>query len=75
MENNKYPQEIAYHNMDVRDMNAFKDGQFDYVIDKALLDSIICGPDPLKVSEQMLSEIHRVLKPQGAYICISHGDE
>ena len=27
-------------------MTAFKDGEFDYVIDKALLDAIICGPEP-----------------------------
>lgn len=74
-ENNYYPHDLPYHVMDVRDMSSFKDGQFDYVIDKALLDCVICGPDPVKVSEQMLTEIHRVLKPLGAYICISHGIE
>lgn len=62
-----------------KDGSGFKDGQFDYVIDKALLDSVICGPinnkNELSVTEQMLMEIHRVLKPTGAYICISHGQE
>lgn len=48
MENNKYPQDLAFYCVDVRDMSGFKDGQFDYVIDKALLDSVICGPDPTK---------------------------
>lgn len=75
LENNRYPQDLAYHCKDVRDMSGFKDGQFDYVIDKAVLDSVICGPNPINVSEQMLTEIHRVLKPTGAYICISHGQE
>ena len=63
-----------------KDGSGFKDGQFDYVIDKAVLDSVICGPNLCKkdepsVTEQMLTEIHRVLKPTGAYICISHGAE
>ena len=75
MENNNYPQDLAYHCKDVRDMSGFKDGQFDYVIDKAVLDSVICGPNPINVSEQMLTEIHRVLKPTGAYICISRAEE
>lgn len=51
LENNKYPQDLPYHCMDVRDMTAFKDGTFDYVIDKALLDSIICGPNPTSITE------------------------
>jgi len=60
--------------MDVRDMS-YKDGSFDVVIDKALLDSIICGPEPQRVSEAMLSEINRVLTPTGMFFCVSHGDE
>lgn len=75
LENNKYPQDLPYHCMDARDMSAFKDGIFDYVIDKSVLDSISCGPNPTSITEQMLSEIHRVLRPTGAYICISHGEE
>lgn len=58
-----------------KDGMGFKDGHFDYVIDKAVLDSVICGPNPAGVSEQMLTEIHWVLKPTGTYICISHGQE
>jgi len=71
---NQYPNDLKYTQMDVRDMS-FKDGSFDVVIDKALLDCIICGPEPQKVSEAMLSEINRVLTPTGSFLCVSHGDE
>ena len=60
--------------MDVRNMQ-FPDSSFDIVIDKALLDAMVCGDGaPLNV-QQMLSEIHRVLTPTGTYICITHGQE
>ena len=53
----------------------FPDSSFDIVIDKALLDAMVCGDGaPLNV-QQMLSEIHRVLTPTGTYICITHGQE
>ena len=76
VENSMYAQQdLPFYCMDVRDMNQFKDEKFDYVIDKALLDCVICGPEPKKQSELMLKEIHRVLKPLGSYICITHGVE
>uniref|UniRef100_A0A7S3IFR0 Methyltransferase type 11 domain-containing protein n=1 Tax=Strombidium inclinatum TaxID=197538 RepID=A0A7S3IFR0_9SPIT len=60
--------------MDVRNLQ-FKDGYFDVVIDKALLDAIVCGGGAVENSHMMLSEIHRVLSPTGTYICITHGKE
>lgn len=58
--------------MDVRNLG-FKDGSFDVVIDKALMDAMACGDGALGNVQNMLSEVHRVLTPTGTYICISHG--
>lgn len=68
-----YPN-FVFRQMDVRSM-AFKDGTFDCVIDKALLDAVVCSDGAAGNCQQMLSEIHRVLSPTGVYICITHGEE
>ena len=68
----KIPQ-MTYKQMDAKSLQ-FEDGTFDAVIDKACFDSILCGGDNAGPnSDQMLSEIHRVLSPNGVYICISYG--
>jgi hypothetical protein len=61
--------------MDVMDMSEFKAGEFNVVIDKGTLDSILCGDNSVPNAERMMSEIHRVLTPNGTYVCISYGDE
>ncbi len=61
--------------MDVLDMSDFKQGEFNIVIDKGTLDSILCGDNSEPNALKMLSEIYRVLSPNGIYICISYGDE
>lgn len=43
------------------------------MIDKALLDAVLCGDDALGRTSSMTSEIYRVLKPGGVYIAISYG--
>ena len=58
--------------MDVRQLQ-YQDGTFDAVIDKGTFDSILCGDGSGPNAEQMLKEIHRVLAPQGVYICVSYG--
>ena len=65
---------LTFKQMDVRNLQ-FKDGTFDVVIDKALLDAMVCGDGAKGNTESMLKEIHRVLSPTGVYICISHGKE
>jgi ubiquinone/menaquinone biosynthesis C-methylase UbiE len=59
--------------MDVRSMTNFEDGTFDAVIDKGTFDSILCGDGSGPNAEQTLNEIHRVLSPNGVYICVSYG--
>ena len=58
--------------MDARSME-FKDGTFDCVINKATMDAILCGENSLSNVASFLSEIHRVLKPNGVFITVSYG--
>eukprot|EP01062_Namystynia_karyoxenos_P063107 TRINITY_DN55925_c0_g1_i1.p1 TRINITY_DN55925_c0_g1~~TRINITY_DN55925_c0_g1_i1.p1 ORF type:complete len:207 (+),score=70.76 TRINITY_DN55925_c0_g1_i1:93-713(+) len=54
---------------------SFPMGTFDCVIDKATLDSCICGDDESETQRhvtKILQEIARVLKKGGIFICISH---
>ncbi|KAH8943285.1 hypothetical protein BDL97_13G044000 [Sphagnum fallax] len=64
----------ADQRMDVRDMKAFKDGQFDTVLDKGMLDSLMCGASATYSASSMLQEVRRVLKPGGVYLLITYGD-
>lgn len=57
--------------MDVRTME-FGAGTFDVVIDKATLDSILCGEGGVLSGAKLLSEISRVLKPGGVFILLSN---
>jgi len=66
---------MTYKQMDVLDMSENKQGEFNVVLDKGTLDSILCGDNSTPNAEKMLSEIHRVLAPNGIYICITYGDE
>ncbi|ETB56128.1 hypothetical protein YYC_00760 [Plasmodium yoelii 17X] len=63
---------LKYLQMNVCDMKLFKNGEFDLIIDKACLDSIVCSEDSLKNVEEMLCETSRVLKSEGVFIIISH---
>ena len=67
----RYPT-MPFKQMDVRQLQ-FQDGTFDAVVDKGTFDSILCGDGSGPNSAQMLSEIHRVLSPNGVYICVSYG--
>ena len=58
--------------MDVHHMT-YADESFDVVLDKGTLDAIICGDESSSNPEEALSEINRVLKKNGVYICISYG--
>eukprot|EP00002_Diphylleia_rotans_P026108 TRINITY_DN5195_c0_g1_i1.p1 TRINITY_DN5195_c0_g1~~TRINITY_DN5195_c0_g1_i1.p1 ORF type:complete len:203 (-),score=47.31 TRINITY_DN5195_c0_g1_i1:36-644(-) len=62
---------MTYAIMNVMSLH-FSDGKFDVVLDKATLDSLLCGDNSTVNADKTLSEIARVLKPGGFFICISH---
>ena len=66
-------QNLVYKQMDVRNLQ-FANGSFEAVVDKGTFDCIRCGDGADPNAEQMLSEIERVLAPNGVYICISYGN-
>ncbi|KAI5059705.1 hypothetical protein GOP47_0026024 [Adiantum capillus-veneris] len=68
-----FPQ-LKYMTMDVRDMSSFADHEFDFVIDKGMLDSLMCGSSAQLSAAKMLEEVRRVLKPGGGYMLITYGD-
>ncbi len=70
----RYPK-MVYKQMDVLDMSEFKQGEFNVILDKGTLDSILCGDNSTPNAEKMLSEIHKVLASNGIYICVTYGDE
>jgi ubiquinone/menaquinone biosynthesis C-methylase UbiE len=49
----------------------FESRRFDVVVDKGTLDAVICGRD-LTISDRMLEEVSRVVKPTGKIIVITH---
>jgi ubiquinone/menaquinone biosynthesis C-methylase UbiE len=65
---------MVFKVMDVLDMKDFQTGEFNVVIDKGTLDSVLCGDNAVGNAEKMIMEIYRVLSPGGKYIVISYGD-
>jgi ubiquinone/menaquinone biosynthesis C-methylase UbiE len=51
----------------------FSNNSFDFVFDKATLDTVICGDNSNKTVSSMLKEVCRVLKPGGIFVLISYG--
>ena len=65
---------LTYLVDDVFDMK-FDSGSFDSVIDKALLDSILCKENANSDADKMVREIYRVLGKRGKFLCVSHNSE
>lgn len=51
----------------------FPDASFDAVIDKAMLDSLLCGEASTANTGRYVGEVARVLKPGGTFIIVSFG--
>lgn len=51
----------------------YPDGVFNIVLDKATIDSVLCAEGSQPLVAKCLSEISRVLAPNGVFVCISHG--
>eukprot|EP00439_Symbiodinium_sp_Y106_P069217 s1744_g11.t2 len=63
---------MTYKQMDGRSME-LPDASFNVVIDKACLDSILCGEGSTHNAQKLLTEVSRILQPNGVYIAVSHG--
>eukprot|EP00826_Nyctotherus_ovalis_P043424 TRINITY_DN4572_c0_g1_i3.p2 TRINITY_DN4572_c0_g1~~TRINITY_DN4572_c0_g1_i3.p2 ORF type:complete len:158 (-),score=51.61 TRINITY_DN4572_c0_g1_i3:148-621(-) len=66
-------QQMKFQVMDVRKLE-FPDNSFEAVIDKGMLDTILCGDKSGENAALMLAEVYRVLTKSGVYICISYAD-
>ena len=64
-----------YKEINLLDMSEFQSGEFNVVIDKGTLDSVLCAENALPDVYKMMREIYRVLTPTGVYICITYGNE
>ena len=51
----------------------FPEASFDAVVDKATLDSVLCGENSTANVNKMISEVHRVLGKNGVYLVVSYG--
>lgn len=59
---------------DVCEMLNMASDSYSLVIDKAAIDSLFCSSAFITVVHRALSEIFRVLKPEGIFFCISHAN-
>ncbi|XP_024529895.1 EEF1A lysine methyltransferase 4 isoform X1 [Selaginella moellendorffii] len=72
--------QLKYMTMDVRDLSTFEDGSFDAVLDKGMLDSLLCialfqcGTSAAISAAKMLEEVSRVLRGGSSYILVTYGD-
>ena len=64
--------EAKFLTMDITKMD-FESKSFDLVLDKATLDSFMCGDTAITNVGTVLGEIYRVLTDTGIYICVSYG--
>ncbi|CAK77628.1 unnamed protein product (macronuclear) [Paramecium tetraurelia] len=69
----KQQQTIPYYLMDVTTKIDFEDEEFDFIIDKCLLDSLMSGSSFFERVSKYLSECYRILKPNGTFMIISYG--
>ena len=53
----------------------FADKQLDLVIDKATIDTLLCGDKPFLTVARYLREVQRVLRVGGKFLLVSTGDK
>mmetsp|Transcript_5184 Transcript_5184/g.8536 ORF Transcript_5184/g.8536 Transcript_5184/m.8536 type:complete len:287 (+) Transcript_5184:141-1001(+) len=66
----KHP-EMEWKVMDALDMKELPDESFENVIDKSLIDTILCYPESIKCVSNLMCEAYRVLKPGGFLLSFS----
>ncbi|CAK0817407.1 unnamed protein product [Prorocentrum cordatum] len=64
--------ELQWLCMDVLEMS-FPDSSFDLVIDKSLLDTLMCTSGPAGDTSAYLQGVFRILRSRGTLMCVSYG--
>jgi ubiquinone/menaquinone biosynthesis C-methylase UbiE len=64
-----------YINGNIMDMKMFENETFNFVIDKATLDCVLCGEGGVDDAIKVIKEVYRILVPDGVYVCITYGNE
>eukprot|EP00699_Malawimonas_sp_californiana_P001504 EC715670.1.p1 GENE.EC715670.1~~EC715670.1.p1 ORF type:complete len:203 (+),score=45.91 EC715670.1:45-653(+) len=62
---------LTYQLMDVTKMD-FANDFFDAIIDKAMVDSLLCGEGSQKIVQQTINEYMRTLKPGGVCLIVTY---
>eukprot|EP01063_Lacrimia_lanifica_P002179 TRINITY_DN11130_c0_g1_i1.p2 TRINITY_DN11130_c0_g1~~TRINITY_DN11130_c0_g1_i1.p2 ORF type:complete len:210 (+),score=83.03 TRINITY_DN11130_c0_g1_i1:118-747(+) len=68
---------LNYIVADLKDLH-IPSGAYDVIIDKGCLDAATCGDNERAIvttARPLISEISRVLRPNGVYLCLSHTPE
>lgn len=65
--------DMEYCVMDAADLQVIPEGVFNVIIDKGMTDAVLCGKEGLTKIEKVTAEMHRVLKPGGTLVVVSHG--
>ena len=75
----KEKEALKYMQMDAKSMN-FPEGSFEVAIDKATFDTVMviiivkqCADNSSENAHKLISEVYRVLNPNGLYILVSFG--
>ena len=63
---------LKFRVMDATKMAGLEDSTFDVVMDKCLLDAVLCGEDSTRKALKMLREVGRVLRAGGIYLMFSY---
>lgn len=71
----KFLKKFPDKHLDALDMKELPSGEFNIVIDKGTLDSILCGENSVPNGDKIIREVYRVLANNGIFICITYGDE
>lgn len=65
---------ITYEIADVRALHGYAGGSFATVLDKGTLDALVCCKESDANADGMISEIYRVLQPNGVLLLLTLGD-
>lgn len=64
--------EMTFVCMDAKKLE-FGDGEIEAVVDKGTLDCLLCGDNSIAFAQKLVSEVYRVLAPNGCFLLVSYG--